>query len=355
MRRKCRVRFISIKILLALSLISSPLSGIANEFKILVRPPSASAIGFEAYLRSEDKVISLSTHQLSTWIPKSLVNKTALDIESQLKRYTSEPGPLLVSGYRTFLNKAYGYNWPLSIRKSLAKLWLRTYELETEPLKKAELLDQLGDFFPSFQPSFTEFSPPILAMWKQIVQSRAFFNWRPLPAFKDFRYLIINGKVYRLSQVDQITLPENRVHITAFSDLYLPVNRILTGQQLRHWQPPKKILVRGLCEHPYWHPKLPRISNLVAYFGNHCLAWRNSKTKQTVAKTNLMPSKQLIIGNSSLPPTPIPKVTNKKKWGWIVFVGLATGLIGYDLFRSQQNQKNNRAQTASQPISHHGF
>ena len=352
------MKALGIQVLVSLSLVVNSQGIGAQENRILIQPPSASAIGYEAFLLSEDKVISLAQHQLATWIPKQRLLKLKQQIEAQLARFGKKPGPLLLNDYRLLLKQAYSYNWPSSTRDLLGKIWLRVYELEADLKLKAELLDQLMEFHPNFHPPATEFSPPVLSAWQDVLKTRSFFTWNPQAHFRKFRYLVINGKVYNIQQTTQMTLPDRKLHISALSDTYYPVERVLNGSELIKWQPPLQILVSGSCQEPHWNPKLPKNSNYLAYFNDSCLKAKKDGLEKSLQTSDLVPHTTQPI-SPQLPLGPPPKPQSKRQWKWMVLAGVALGVVGYGLSRKSKKKTSDpnlgSSQLANQPVVHQGF
>lgn len=323
---------------------------------VLVLAHRASPISYSAYLQTEDHQIAFSRFQLEHWHSPQEIAKLKESIATHLAELGQVPAPLLTKKYSQLLAQAFAKNWPPMIRNELASLWLTTYTLETDGQIKTKLLSDLARFHPTFQPSPTSFAPPVIASWRQAIAQKARLNWRPGSEWQGFRYIIVNGAVTDLNDQQEIILPDQPVHLTAISDQYYPVERILEGRELLTWQPTKEILLSGNCEQPQWNQRLPSEKiPLVGYFSDDCVLKMPLPAKVEVADLGLTPSVPPPLPGLSFPALP-PANSPTVSWKWMILGGLVAGLVGVQLAKSHQEKPAGPGpQPASGAISHQGF
>lgn len=342
------------RILLCISIAIQPFQTVqaeAGQSGILVKARDASSIGFEAYLFSQDNLSTYSRWSLERYIDPEVIKAIQSESEEILQRDKVKPTQTRIRIYNDLLSRAQSYNWPVKIRKLIARIWLFAYQLEPSLPEKRNHLRQLALFFPDFKPSDKEFLHQSIKDWKEELGSKPFLGWQPDSKWDEFRYLVVNGQVYDLSARATIPIPDRAVRITGFSDTFILFDRILEGRDLFHFSPPKEYLVSGDCESPIYHPRADR-SLFKVYFSDQCIkmsgdtSTRSNSLSDPVWPASLTDDFSISKEGSEIK---IPK------WGWLVVGTIAIGL----LVRSQERESSAAHQVDAskkgEPIVHQGF
>lgn len=333
------------------------------QSKVLVKARNASSIGFEAYLLSQDNLSAHSRWSLERYIDPEVIKTLQSETEKILREKKALPTPTRIDTYNSLLSKAQSYNWPIRIRKLIARIWLFAYQLEPSLPDKRNLIRQLALFFPDFKPSDKEFLPQSVKDWKEEVGSKPFLSWQPDSKWDDFRYLVINGQVFDLSERAIISIPDRSVRITGFSDTFVLFDRILEGRELLHFSPPKEYLVSGDCESPIYHPQTDR-SLFKIYFNDQCVKQEGPQPANAGTGASSGSGARSNTLNSLVWPDSLTDNFSRQKedsefkipkWGWVLFGTIAIGLF----VRSQEGDSSTAHQVdaskKAEPVIHRGF
>lgn len=360
------------RIFLCISIAIHPIQTVqaeAGKPGILVKARDASSIGFEAYLFSQDNLSTYSRWSLERYIGPEVIKTVQSESQEILQGDKVKPTQSRIGIYNDLLSRAQSYNWPVKIRKLIARVWLFAYQLEPSLPEKRNHLRQLALFFPDFKPSDREFLPQSIKDWKEELGSKPFLGWQPDSKWDEFRYLVINGQVYDLSERATIPIPDRAVRITGFSDTFIPFDRILEGRDLFHFSPPKEYLVSGDCESPIYHPRADR-SLFKVYFNDQCVKYEGPQLANagtgisTGGDTSASPSTRSSgLSDPAWPTSLTDDFSISKegseiripKWAWMVVGTIAIGL----LVRSQERESSAAHQVdankKTEPIVHQGF
>ncbi|MCB0385522.1 MAG: hypothetical protein KDD43_09020, partial [Bdellovibrionales bacterium] len=322
--------------------------------QVLILPHGGDQIDYQAFLHTEKMTLSLSEYLLEHWVSEADVANLNRHIRESFEQLKKHPGPVVLKEIQQNLTRAHDKNWPKKARDELAHLWLTAYALSPTEEKKSNLLMQLGKFHPLYSPPLERFSPPVIAAWKRVAGGIQNLSWQPGSAWSDFQYFIINGKVFDLESTGEVVLPSQDVHFTALSDRYQPIDRIIKGIHLIHWQPPKEILVSGTCEEPKWSPHLELDPRFRAFFSETCVKARTSEIQQPELKLTTNPQGN---GFPQLGEPPRMAVSTERRiWPWFLLAGAIVGAISLDQMNKHNRPSNSPTyQPAQQPITHHGF
>lgn len=331
------------------------------QSRILVKARNASSIGFEAYLFSHDNLSTHSRWSLERYIDSEVIKSLQSELEEILQGEKAIPTQTRINTYNDLLSRAQSYNWPIKIRKLIAKAWLFTYQLEPSLPEKRNLIRQLALFFPDFKPSDKEFLPQSIKDWNEELGSKPFLGWQPDSKWDDFRYLIINGQVYDLSERTTIPIPDRSVRITGFSDTFILFDRILEGRDLFHFSPPKEYLVSGDCESPIYHPRTdPGLFRV--YFSDHCVKQEGPQPANAGTGTDLS-ARSNSLNSPAWPASLTDDFSMSKggselripKWGWVVIGTIAIGLLVRFQERDSSTAHQVDASKKAEPVVHQGF
>ena len=324
--------------------------------QVLILPHGSDEVSYAAYLHSEQNVISFSKHLLDGWIAITEANKIRQKTMTLMEKLNSQPAPLLLKEIHQHLALAFTKNWPQQVRENLSRLWLTAFSLEPDGEKKRSLLMGLLRFHPDFKPSGSQFSPPILEVWKSETQRIQFLSWTIGGEWDGFRYLVINGRVVDLNVQRELLIPAQEIHLTALSNQYFPIDQIIKGAELIKWKPKKEVLVTGLCGQSTWNHRLDFKINYAAYFSDSCIEERE--------KVGVEPA----FGLATLKPRPNPSsiqlevptrystmTESNSYWPWYLIGGLILGAVGIQRFNRNRNNQPQQQPTYRPPISHQGF
>lgn len=353
------------KIFFCISLVIQSIQSVQAEAqsRVLVKARNASSIGFEAYLFSQDNLSTHSRWSLERYIDPEVIKTLQSEIEEILQGEKTIPTQTQISTYNDLLSRAQIYNWPIKIRKLIARVWLFAYQLEPSLPEKRNLIRQLALFFPDFKPSDKEFLHQSIKDWNEELGSKPFLGWQPDSKWDDFRYLIINGQVYDLSERATIPIPDRSVRITGFSDTFVLFDRILDGRDLFHFSPPKEYLVSGDCESPIYHPRTDR-SLFKVYFNDQCVKQEGSQPANARSDAGTGSSARSNNLNSPAWPASLTDEFSMSKegselkipkWGWVVIGTIAIGLLVRSQERDSSTAHQVDASKKSEPIIHQGF
>lgn len=337
------------------------------QSRILVKARNASSIGFEAYLYSQDNLSTHSRWSLERYIDPEIIKTLQDEIEEILRGEKALPTQTRINTYNDLLSKAQSYNWPVKIRKLISRVWLFAYQLEPSLPEKRNLIKHLALFFPDFKPSDKEFLPQSIKDWNEELGSKPFLGWQPDSKWDDFRYLVINGQVYDLSERATISIPDRSVRITGFSDTFILFDRILEGRDLFHFSPPKEYLVSGDCEAPIYHPRTDR-SLFKIYFNDQCVKQEGPQSADagTGTGTDAGTGSSARSNNLNSPAWPASLTDDFSmskggselkipKWGWFVIGTIAIGLLIHSQERESSTTHQGDASKKTEPVVHQGF
>lgn len=328
-----------------------------TALSILVQARNASPVGFATYMLSHDQTTSYSQWNFENYLSPERVKLFAEEIQIALQQITQAPLARNRPSYQKILLKAQKSNWPIKIRKEVARLWLHIYQLETNQREKSHIIRQLADFSPEFNPQSPEFSSPTIAAWKNELSSKPTFAWLPDSQWDDFDFLIINGKFVNLSKRETISLSDRPIRMTGFSNVFIAFDQIVPARDLIwNYSPPKEYLVSGECGFPLYHTQL-QADPIKAYFNDNCVESRTTaEKKKEIQWPNLEISNSNKVNNST-------GWLNLPKWTWIALGGFAALYVGHLAYKAQisnsdktqSSEQNQSPSNGSQPITHQGF
>src|SRR5262249_26176422 len=134
-------------------------------------------------------------------------------------------------------------------------------------------LERAARQFPDIQADENLFPPPLLETFRArraVVLEHA-ENFEPFAQFRDYRYLLINGKRFAISPDLKIKLPDGEFRISAYSDTVAPVTERLSRTQLKSFRVQFPHLASGTCLTPSGADSIAGINSWSVVYSADCL------------------------------------------------------------------------------------
>lgn len=209
-------------------------------------------------------------------------------------------------------------DWEAKDQDTIHFAFLRLAQLEADPRKQKEILQQAIAFHPKAAVNNNLFPPPFVSLYSKQKNATQEHIWQ-LPKNADlFDTILVNGKSHKgktgfLKSVGGIQ------RVSFLSNKYLPVQFVTEPNNLANLTIQIEALATGPCDSPSLIESLTD-KQIYLYLENDCIGtFRKDWIQQPLAaKTDVLPVSQ---------PTASPRRFYHSKWFWIGASAIATGLV----------------------------
>lgn len=295
-------------------------SALADQSPLL-KAIEADQASFEAHAKADDRV-TLAEYYDANRPTKLNAEKLTRLIERAQTAWVSGAIDQARTVFREIAALTYEDDWQEAHRETIAYAMLRLAQSAGSPLEASEWVEKVARSFPSFRPDEDLFPPPLVATFRE-TQGRLRSLAKDVhleSAFRDYRFVLINGQKYRPQLKKTVRLAPGTYRITAFSDSRAPVFEKMTVQQLETYRAASPPLVIGNCQAPQFF-RVPQVEGTIsAYFGDRCIRTRDGQNKALTDFTTLTNTPNLPL------PTEPRRFLGLSKSSWVV-VGITTVVV----------------------------
>jgi hypothetical protein len=354
---RCRISFnkktICWLVAFAASLAGQPR---ANAAESSDEKPLASAVGV-----SRDDLVAFATAHARVTLSDFLdVSRPGIENDDRLKRLIERAQTAWLSksveqarlAFHEITRLSLEADWRESQREVLHYSHLRMAQMANLPTEREEWLNKAATLFPDIKPDSSLFPPPLISEYEAKLKAvqMSTVEVEPARSFPQYRYILVNGRRFEITDGLRIALNSGIYRITAYSDSLPPISEPLSASQLDMFQANPQAIARGSCEMPE-SARLPSgLGTEVTFlFPDGCLkslsaaGWQKESAIPSALDLKPAPHKsdagQLPFGD------PTEKVASDSRHSWMLVAGaaLAAGVVA--AIAESNHQSSGSAQT----------
>lgn len=314
--------------------------------RVLVKSPQASPTEYAAHVAvSEDFQSPVENHLQK--IPQQKARKVLIKALSEAQRaYFSASQEQAKQAFEIVAGLATQADWLYEDRKAIFQSLVRLAQLSREDGEKNRWLKAAKAFAPDLEPDAKLFPPPLLEDYFQTPLET--LTWK-VSSLEGIDVVLINGRHYEIKPDTEISVSRSPQRVTFLSNSFWPQTKIISGQDLIHFQLETLPYVKGDCETVVW-PQ-PVAQNWLAYFPGSCVS-DGRAVPEEIHNVDLKPQwnpRSALAHSLPEKPKEVSQSWWRNKWLW-VGIGVASAALIY-----QKINERDRSEEKYEPTVKEGF
>ncbi len=199
------------------------------KMSTVIRAVPTSRMEFKSFIQAEF-IKSYAQHQLN----RVRASRRPIHLSSLLKKSQEEflshnPSSALKT-YRMVIDQMHSFDWNKEEREIIFYILFRSAQLEPNVERKKLFLHEAMVFGQDLKLDFSLFPPPLMKIYLNIKKVSVFVPVNLKKIFLDHELVVINGRVYPISQ--PVFLPYGTYRVSAFSSSYTPWAKVISLSRL---------------------------------------------------------------------------------------------------------------------------
>jgi hypothetical protein len=304
------------------------------EKQILIRSETAKLDDFQAFLKAESNFIDYSQFRVKFPVAREMSQSLIEKLERSQSLYLGGEIEQAITAFTETVALLHQADWVDAEREALFFSLLKLYQLT----QNESWLERAIDYAPDLTPAKENFSPQFQNDFQAIKRKLIAKNLKFTPEnnWRDFETVLFDGRQFQVSPNLEIDMTPGEHRLTLISNVYKPVSRIISRNEIFDFKPQRIPFSEESCEEfkQLRTTFLPHSKSAV-FFNMSCVKSLNGESYlQTVVPQYPVPP---TLPTYNLSAT-APRVEKSKTWLWIA-AGVVISAGVYALLANQNNKK----------------
>jgi hypothetical protein len=331
-------------------------SSLSAQSEVLIRNENISPQVYSAVLQTRTSATSLVEHEEEIYPSDASITHLMRILKHAQADFLKGNETEARRSFWEMTSLAQTQDWHEPQRHAIFYAYLRLAQLTSNEPEKMKIVEDAASFAPDLKPDASLFAPPLVALWKQTLESILRKSTRIAidEKFAGYDILKVDGLSYHMNKVTQISIAPGMHRLSLLSNSRPYFSQQMTATQLNLFRVDSKPLAFGDCAEPgLLQFKELNLSMVSVLYSDSCVrtysgtTWiKGENPLQDIGVKDVagaLPSGLSTTGLSAPPPS--------HKWLWIGVAAAAVASAAL-IYRHQQDQQ---ASNNPEPVHRQGY